>query len=104
MWRNVSIWHVLVIVIALVVVIGWKRLPDMARSVGQSLRIFKSEVEQMTDKDKGKDSAVSDQQAPGQQGPGQPDHGQRVEGTPPPVVQEPPSEATRRTDGPGPGA
>lgn len=51
MLRNISAWQVAIIVIALVVVLGWKRLPDMARSLGQSMRIFKSEVEQLSDKD-----------------------------------------------------
>jgi sec-independent protein translocase protein TatA len=36
------------IVIALVVLLfGFKRLPDAARSLGQSMRIFKSEVKEM---------------------------------------------------------
>lgn len=46
-----SLWQILLIVVVLLVLFGWRRLPDMARSVGQSLRIFKSEVEQMSDKD-----------------------------------------------------
>lgn len=46
-----SAWQIVVIVLIIVVMIGWKRLPDVARSVGRSLRIFKSEVEQLTDKD-----------------------------------------------------
>jgi sec-independent protein translocase protein TatA len=45
-------WQIVVIVVALVLLFGWKRLPDMARSVGRSMRIFKSEVELMVDKDK----------------------------------------------------
>jgi len=40
-------WHILVLVVALVVLFGWKSLPNMARSLGQSMRIFKSEVDQM---------------------------------------------------------
>jgi sec-independent protein translocase protein TatA len=47
-----SVWQIVLLVVVLLVLFGWRRLPDMARSVGQSLRIFKSEVEQMTDKDK----------------------------------------------------
>jgi sec-independent protein translocase protein TatA len=44
-------WQIVVIVLLIVLLVGYKRLPDMARSVGRSLRIFKSEVEQLTDKD-----------------------------------------------------
>lgn len=41
-------WQIIVLVIALILLFGWRRLPDMARSVGQSMRVFKSEVDQMT--------------------------------------------------------
>ncbi|MGB3829624.1 MAG: Sec-independent protein translocase subunit TatA [Ornithinimicrobium sp.] len=50
MFRNIQGWQFVIIVLAIVILIGWKRLPDMARSVGRSMRIFKSEVEQMTTK------------------------------------------------------
>lgn len=41
----------LVILIVLVVILfGWKKLPDAARSLGRSMRIFKAEVEEMKDK------------------------------------------------------
>lgn len=36
-----------VIAIIVVALFGWKRLPDMARSLGRSARIFKSEVDEM---------------------------------------------------------
>jgi sec-independent protein translocase protein TatA len=41
-WPELSI-----IIIAFVLLFGWKRMPDMARSLGRSARIFKSEVDQM---------------------------------------------------------
>ncbi len=60
MWRNIQGWQLFIIIIAVIVLIGWKRLPDAARSVGRSMRIFKSEVEQMTDKgEEDKPSAAS---------------------------------------------
>ncbi len=37
-------WHILIIVGLCVVLFGARKLPDSARSIGQSLRIFKSEV------------------------------------------------------------
>ncbi|MFT4044190.1 MAG: Sec-independent protein translocase subunit TatA [Gordonia sp. (in: high G+C Gram-positive bacteria)] len=40
-------WHIVVIVVVLLVLFGSKRLPDAARGLGRSMRIFKSEVKQM---------------------------------------------------------
>jgi sec-independent protein translocase protein TatA len=31
-------------IVALVLFFGWKQLPDMSRSLGRSLRIFKTEI------------------------------------------------------------
>ena len=42
---------VLAIVVA-VLFFGWKQLPDMARSLGRSLRIFKTEIKGMSEDDK----------------------------------------------------
>ena len=41
-WPELSI-----IVIAFVLLFGWKRMPDMARSLGRSARVFKSEVDEL---------------------------------------------------------
>ncbi|WP_432548538.1 Sec-independent protein translocase subunit TatA [Kineococcus sp. SYSU DK004] len=40
-------WHILVLVVVLLLLFGAKRLPDAARGLGRSLRIFKSEVKEM---------------------------------------------------------
>jgi sec-independent protein translocase protein TatA len=37
-------WHFLILLVVLVLLFGSKRLPDMARAVGQSARIFKGEM------------------------------------------------------------
>jgi sec-independent protein translocase protein TatA len=37
-------WHIVLILGVIVVLFGSRKLPDAARSVGQSLRIFKSEM------------------------------------------------------------
>lgn len=42
-------WHLVIIILLAIVLFGAPKLPGMARSVGQSLRIFKSEVKQMKD-------------------------------------------------------
>ena len=44
-------WHLLVLAIVFIVLFGAKRLPDSARSLGRSLRIFKSEVQELNKED-----------------------------------------------------
>lgn len=39
--------EIVVLVLVLVIVFGWKKLPDAARSLGRSMRIFKSEVDEL---------------------------------------------------------
>lgn len=43
--------HLLVVLLVILVLFGGKRLPEAARGLGRSLRIFKSEVKQMKDED-----------------------------------------------------
>jgi sec-independent protein translocase protein TatA len=49
-------WEWLIIVGVLVLLFGAKRLPDMARSVGQSARVFKGEMKGLRD-DEGRNGA-----------------------------------------------
>jgi sec-independent protein translocase protein TatA len=42
-------WHIVILVLVIALLFGAKRLPDAARGLGRSLRIFKSEVKQMKD-------------------------------------------------------
>jgi sec-independent protein translocase protein TatA len=44
-------WHVIIALIALFVLFGFKRLPDAARSLGKSMRIFKSEMRELQHSD-----------------------------------------------------
>ena len=37
----------LIVLLIIVILFGWKRLPDAARSLGRSARILKSEVDEM---------------------------------------------------------
>jgi TatA/E family protein of Tat protein translocase len=39
--------HILLLLIVVVLLFGAKRLPDSARSLGRSMRIFKSELKEM---------------------------------------------------------
>ena len=44
-------WQIAVIIVIAILLFGAPKLPGLARSLGQSLRIFKSEVRQMKDED-----------------------------------------------------
>ena len=47
MLRNISAWHVIIVLLVVVLLFGAKRLPDLAKSVGQSMKIFKNEVKDL---------------------------------------------------------
>ena len=50
--------HWLILLIAAVVLFGgYKKLPEITRSVGRSLRIFKTEMKGMTDDDAARDAS-----------------------------------------------
>ncbi|MCR6689293.1 Sec-independent protein translocase subunit TatA [Cellulomonas sp.] len=51
MLKNLSAWHVIVLVGVLILLFGAKRLPELAQGIGQSMRIFKSEIKDLTDDD-----------------------------------------------------
>lgn len=40
-------WHLIIIIALAILLFGAPKLPGLARSVGQSLRIFKSEVREL---------------------------------------------------------
>ncbi|MBG6184411.1 sec-independent protein translocase protein TatA [Arthrobacter sp. CAN_A214] len=50
-------WTIVVVIVIAILLFGAPKLPGLARSVGQSLRIFKSEVKQMKDENKSDDGA-----------------------------------------------
>lgn len=39
--------HIIVIILVIVLLFGAKKLPELARGLGRSMRIFKSEVDEM---------------------------------------------------------
>ncbi|MBF6468949.1 Sec-independent protein translocase subunit TatA [Nocardia beijingensis] len=59
---SLSIWHWLIIAVVFVMFFGAKRMPDAARSLGRSLRIFKSEVSQMQNESNAPGNGASAQQ------------------------------------------
>jgi sec-independent protein translocase protein TatA len=50
-------WHVIVLLVVVLLLFGAKRLPDLAKSVGESLKIFKNEIKDLTEDDSAKPSA-----------------------------------------------
>ena len=44
-------WHIVVVAIVILVLFGAKRLPDGARAIGRSLRIFKAETRGLMEDD-----------------------------------------------------
>ncbi|NKY39627.1 Sec-independent protein translocase subunit TatA [Cellulomonas septica] len=52
MIRNLSAWHIIVLVLVVLLLFGANRLPGLAKSVGQSMKIFKTEVKDLRDDDK----------------------------------------------------
>ena len=44
---SLSPWHWAILAVVLVLMFGAKKLPDAARSLGKSMRIFKSEIREM---------------------------------------------------------
>ena len=53
---NLGGWEFVILVGVLVLLFGAKKLPDMARSIGQSARVFKGEMKGL--KDDGKDATA----------------------------------------------
>jgi sec-independent protein translocase protein TatA len=56
-------WHWVVLAIIVIALFGYKKLPDAARSLGRSLRIFKTEIKGMGEDDAARDAA-KDKQPP----------------------------------------
>jgi sec-independent protein translocase protein TatA len=57
MLNGLQPWHLIILVLFVVLMFGAKRLPDAARSVGKSMKIFRAETKDMKSDDKDKDDA-----------------------------------------------
>ncbi|MEL5989926.1 Sec-independent protein translocase subunit TatA [Microbacterium phosphatis] len=63
---NLTGWHLLVLLAVILLLFGAARLPALARSLGQSARVFKGEIKQMKAEDETPQAnAAADPQAPG---------------------------------------
>ncbi|MFD5868689.1 Sec-independent protein translocase subunit TatA [Corynebacterium sp. NPDC060344] len=79
---NLGPTELIIIAVVLILLFGAKKLPDAARSLGRSMRIFKSEVKEMKHDDE--QPEVPEQQAIQQAPQAQPQQ---------PYVQQPPQQA-----------
>lgn len=85
-------WEFVILIGILVLLFGAKRLPDMARSIGQSARVFKGEMKGMKSDETREDAAgTSDKPA------AQPAPPAALPASQPAQVQEPRPESTRTT-------
>jgi sec-independent protein translocase protein TatA len=51
-------WHIVVLLVIVLLLFGARRLPELSKSVGQSLKIFKSEMKDLTEDDQPAQSAA----------------------------------------------
>ena len=59
MFRQIGAPEIILILLVLVLLFGAKKLPDLSRSMGRSLRIFKSETKGLRDDDDKKDAPAA---------------------------------------------
>ncbi|WP_068250965.1 Sec-independent protein translocase subunit TatA [Janibacter corallicola] len=61
---NLGPMEILLIVLVILLLFGFKKLPDAARSIGKSARVFKAEVSEMKEEDRARESAKKGESAP----------------------------------------
>lgn len=57
-------WHLALILLGFILLFGYKKLPDATRSLGRSLRIFKSEMSALSDSEPPAASPAAEAAAP----------------------------------------
>ncbi|MEB4211677.1 Sec-independent protein translocase subunit TatA [Mycobacterium sp. 94-17] len=55
---SLSPWHWAILAVVVILLFGAKKLPDAARSLGKSMRIFKSELREMQTENKAETSSL----------------------------------------------
>jgi sec-independent protein translocase protein TatA len=66
MLRNFGPTEIIIIAVLIIVIFGWKKLPDAARSLGRSARVFKSEVDEMKKENEASKSGASSETVRGE--------------------------------------
>ncbi|GAA1172693.1 Sec-independent protein translocase subunit TatA [Pseudonocardia alaniniphila] len=94
-------WEFVILIGILVLLFGAKRLPDMARSIGQSARVFKGEMKGMKSDETREDAAGTTDKPAAQPAPPAPPAAlpaaQPAQVQQPAQAQEPRTESTRTT-------
>ncbi|MER5673331.1 Sec-independent protein translocase subunit TatA [Pseudonocardia alni] len=88
----------LIIIAVLLLLFGAKKLPEMARSVGQSARVFKGEMKGLKDDDAR--TRQAEEPKPAQELPAAAPAPQQTAPAPQQTPQQPPAQATDRPAGP----
>lgn len=60
MLRGLEGWHFVIVAMVFVLLFGAKKLPDSAKSIARSLKIFKSEMKDGDNKNDKEDNTKSD--------------------------------------------
>jgi sec-independent protein translocase protein TatA len=60
---NIGGWELIILLGVVVLIFGAKKLPDMARSVGQSARVFKGEMKGLTEATRDASAPPADNQS-----------------------------------------
>jgi sec-independent protein translocase protein TatA len=60
MWQGFTGWHALIILVVILLLFGAPKLPALARSLGQSMKILKSEVRPEKDESGTTETAAAD--------------------------------------------
>jgi sec-independent protein translocase protein TatA len=61
---NLQGWHLLIILAVILLLFGAAKLPALAKSMGQSARVFKGEIKAMKEEDKPADGTAPSVAAP----------------------------------------
>ena len=59
---SLSPWHWAILAVVVILLFGAKKLPDAARSLGKSMRIFKSELREMQTENKAEAPSIENPQ------------------------------------------
>ena len=93
--------EIAILALVAILLLGWKKMPDMARSLGRSMRVFKSEVNEMKKDGQAAPTSVQGEVVP-PPAPAAPPSVTPGAATPapqvPPVVQQQPAEQPWRPD------
>ena len=57
-----QVWHMIGLRVLVLIVFGSSKLPDIAKSVGQSMKVFKKEIKELRDDDSKEGQAQLQQQ------------------------------------------